>query len=490
MQRQLETRDLVSYTNKTSYDAVVVGAGPNGLAAAVRMAQEKLSVLVVEANESIGGGARSAELTLPGFVHDVCSAVHPLAVGSPFFRSLPLEQFGLRWIEPEIPLAHPLDGNRAALLYRSLEDTAKELGTDQRPYERLMHPLVSHWENLATEFLKPMLHVPRHPLQFARFGLCGMRGASALARSWFSGEPARALFGGLAAHSFLPLEQIPSAAIGLVLGMSGHAVGWPIPRGGAQQIANALASFLKSLSGEIVTGWRVENIQELPKSRVVLLDLTPRQLIPLFGDRLPPGYRRRLENFSYGPGVFKMDFALDGPIPWAVEACRRAGTVHVCGALDEIARSERDACRGRHSEKPFVLLSQPSSFDPTRAPQDKHTVWAYCHVPHGSSFDMAPRIEAQIERFAPGFRDRILARHTENCADLEKKNANLVGGSINGGANDLWHLLARPIARPSPYRMPVPGFYICSSSTPPGGGVHGMCGYYAAEMVIRDLRKR
>ncbi|HEY1789625.1 MAG TPA: NAD(P)/FAD-dependent oxidoreductase [Verrucomicrobiae bacterium] len=476
--------------SRTSYDVVVVGAGPNGLAAAIRLAQEKLSVLVIEANEVIGGGARTAELTLPGFLHDVCSSVHPLAVGSPVFRGLPLEQFGLSWIEPEIPLANPLDGARAAALYRSVGQTAKELGTDERAYERLMLPLVTNWENLVAEFLKPMLHVPRHPIQFARFGLHGLRSAMGLARKRFSDEPARALFGGMAAHSFLPLEQIPSAAFGLVLGMAGHAVGWPIPRGGSQQIANALASFLKSLSGEIVTGWRVESIQELPKARMILLDLTPRQLLRLLGDEMPRGYRRRLEKFSYGPGVFKMDFALDGPIPWAADACRHAGTVHVCGALDEIARSERDAFRGEHPEKPFVLLSQPSVFDPTRAPRGKHTVWAYCHVPNGSSFDMAPRIEAQIERFAPGFRDRILARHSENCAALEKKNANLIGGSINGGANDLWHLLARPIARPEPYRTPIPGLYICSSSTPPGGGVHGMCGFYAAETAMKDLLSR
>jgi len=294
----------------------------------------------------------------------------------------------------------------------------------------------------------------------------------------------------LAAHSFLPLEQAPSAAFGLVLGMTGHALGWPIPRGGSQQISNALASLLKSLSGEIVTGWRVEGIDELPKARVVLLDLTPRQLLRLFGDKMPPDYRRKLERFSYGPGVFKMDFALDGPIPWTAEVCRRAGTVHVCGTLEEIARSERDASGGKHPERPYVLLSQPSVFDPSRAPEGRHTVWTYCHVPGSSSFDMAPRIESQIERFAPGFQDRILARHAENCADLEKKNANLVGGSINGGANDFWHLLARPIARVAPYRMPIPGFYICSSSTPPGGGVHGMCGFYAAEAAMRDLLKR
>ncbi len=476
--------------SRTSYDAVVVGAGPNGLAAAIRLAQENLSVLVVEANNTIGGGARSAELTMPGYLHDVCSAVHPLAIGSPFFRRLPLEQFGLDWIQPEIPLAHPLEGNRATALYGSLERTAKELGADGRAYGRLMFPLVSHWENLAAEFLQPMLHLPRHPIQFSRFGLRGLRGAAAFARNWFSDEPAQALFAGLAAHSFLPLESIPSAAFGLVLAMTGHGAGWPIPRGGSQQISNALASYFKSLSGEIITDWRVASIEELPKARVILLDLTPRQLVRLLGDKLPSGYRGRLENFGYGSGVFKMDFALDGPIPWAAEACRRAGTVHVCGTLDEVARSERDACNGRHPEIPFVLVSQPSVFDLTRAPQGKHTVWAYCHVPNGSTFDMAPRIETQIERFAPGFLDRILARHAENCTDLEKKNANLIGGSINGGANDLWHLLARPILRPAPYRMPIPGYYICSSSTPPGGGVHGMCGFYAAETAIKDLLKR
>ena len=354
--------------SKTAYDAVVVGAGPNGLAAAIRLAQEKLTVLVVEANETIGGGARSAELTLPGYLHDVCSAVHPLAIGSPFFRNLPLEKFGLNWIQPDIPLAHPLDGSRAAVLYRSLERTAKALGRDGRAYDWLMFPLVSHWENLAAEFLQPMLHLPRHPIQFGRFGLRGLRAATGFARNWFSDEPARALFAGLAAHSFLPLERIPSAAFGLVLAMAAHGAGWPIPQGGSQQISNSLASYLKSLSGEIATGWRVENIQELPKARVVLLDLTPRQLVRLLGDKMPAGYRHRLEDFGYGPGVFKMDFALDGPIPWAAAECRQAGTVHVCGTLDEVARSEHDACNGGHSEKPFVLLSQPSLFDPARAP--------------------------------------------------------------------------------------------------------------------------
>lgn len=473
--------------SRTSYDAVVVGSGPNGLAAAVRLAQENLSVLVVEANETIGGGARSTELTLPGFMHDVCSAVHPLAAGSPFFRQLPLEEFGLQWVQPEIPLAHPLDSNGAAVLYRSVIQTAEELG--EKCYSKLVWPLVCHWENLASEFLQPLLHWPRHPLQFAWFGWRGFRACSSLARSVFQTHAARALFAGLAAHSFLPLEKIPSAAFGLVLGMMGHAVGWPIPRGGSQQIANALASLLRSLSGEIQTGRRIENIEELPKARVVLLDLTPQQVLRILSGKLPSSYRQALERFRYGPGVFKIDYALDGPIPWLANACLRAGTLHVGGSLEEVAKSEREVARGEIPERPFVLLSQPSLFDATRAPRGKHIAWAYCHVPSGASFDMTSRIDAQIERFAPGFGDRILARHTENCADFEKKNANLIGGSINGGASDLWHLLARPILSPKPYRTPLTAVYLCSSSTPPGGGVHGMCGFHAAEAAIRDWFK-
>jgi phytoene dehydrogenase-like protein len=475
--------------SESSYDAVVIGSGPNGLAAAIRLAQEKLSVLVVEANGTIGGGTRSAELTLPGFVHDVCSAVHPLGAGSPFFRQLPLEKLGLNWIEPELPLAHPLEGNCAAVLQRSVAQTAKDLGSDANSYERLMLPLVSNWENLVTEFLRPLLHWPRHPLQLARFGWRGFRCASGLAESWFQTEAARALFAGLAAHSFLPLEQTPSAAFGLVLGIMGHAVGWPIPRGGSQQIANALASFFRSLSGAIITGRRIERFEQLPQARVVLLDLTPRQVLRILGDKLPPSYRRKLERFRYGPGVFKIDYALDGPIPWSAATCLRAGTVHVGGALAEIVKAECAVAGGEIPQRPFVLLSQPSLFDDTRAPQGKHTAWAYCHVPNGSSVDMTSRIEAQIERFAPGFCDRILARHIENCTDLERKNANLIGGSINGGASDLWHLLARPILSPTPYRSPLAGWYLCSSATPPGGGVHGMCGFHAAEVAIRDYFK-
>jgi len=472
---------------KTSYDAVVVGAGPNGLSGAVRLAQEKLSVLVVEARPSIGGGTSSAELTLPGFVHDVCSAIHPLGVGSPFFRTLDLGREGLSWIHPEIPLAHPLDGGRAAVLDRSLAKTANELGRDGPAYERLMAPFVENWDDLAAEFLQPMLHVPRHPLLLARFGLQALRSAGGLAAARFAGEPARALFAGLAAHSFLPLEQGPSAAFGLVLGTLGHAVGWPLPRGGSRQIANALAARLRSLGGEIAVNTPVSNIDQLPMARAVLLDVTPRQLLKIAGDRLPGSYCRRLERYRYGPGVFKLDYALATPIPWQAPACSRAGTVHVGGAFEEVALSERMACAGQAPERPFVLVAQPSLFDKSRAPEGRHTAWAYCHVPNGSTFDMTARIESQIERFAPGFRDRILARHAMNCADLEQRNANLIGGDINGGVADLRQLLARPVFSASPYRTPTQGIYLCSSSTPPGGGVHGMCGFHAAEAALRDL---
>ncbi len=471
---------------QVSYDAVVVGAGPNGLAAAIRLAQEKLSVLVLEANPTIGGGARSAGLTLPGFVHDLGSAIHPLGLGSPFFRHLPLEKYGLHWVQPELPLAHPLEGGRAVLLERSVASTAAALGKDQASYKRLMSPLVSHWETLSSEFLQPLLHLPRHPLQLARFGWRGLGSASSQAQRWFAEEPARALFAGLAAHSSLPLEERASAAFGLVLGMLGHAVGWPLPRGGSQHITDALASHLRSLGGEIDTGVRVESLDQLPLARAVLLDVTPLQLMLIAGDKLPASYSRRLGKYRYGPGVFKIDYALAAPIPWKAEACRRAGTVHVCGALAEVAASERAIAEGRPAERPFVLLAQPTLFDPTRAPNGKHTAWAYCHVPNSSAFDMTERMEKQIERFAPGFRDCVLARHTMNCEQLESANANLVGGDINGGAADLWQLLARPVLSPSPYRTPVPGLYLCSSSTPPGGGVHGMCGFHAAEAALKD----
>jgi phytoene dehydrogenase-like protein len=470
----------------TSYDGVVVGSGPNGLAAAIRLAQERLSVLLIEANDSIGGGIRSAELTLPGFIHDVSSAVHPLGVGSPFFRRLPLESFGLTWLQPELPLAHPLDDSCAAILQRSVTATAAELGADQSAYERLMAPLASNWENLTAEFLRPLLHLPRHPVQLGLFGWHGLQSAARLVDKRFAADPARALFGGLAAHSFLPLEKIPSAAYGLVLGMLGHSVGWPMARGGAQKIADALASVLRSLGGEILPGCRIDSLSQLPKSRVIILDVTPRQLLRIAGDKLPLSYQRRLGQFRYGPGIFKIDYALNGPIPWAAQACSRAGTIHVGGRFEEIATAERAVAQGQIPERPFILLAQPSLFDTTRAPQGRHTAWAYCHVPNGSSVDMTPSIERQIERFAPGFRDQILARHTTNCAQLELANANLVGGDINGGSADLWQMVSRPILSPAPYRTPVPGLYLCSSSTPPGGGVHGMCGFHAAQTALRD----
>lgn len=472
--------------NKVSYDAVVVGSGPNGLAAAIRLAQEKLSVLVLEANDTIGGGARSAELTIPGFVHDVCSAVHPMAAGSPFLLKLPLEKYGLHWLHPELPLAHPLDDSTAAVLDRSLERTAKELGEDARPYSALLAPLVAHAENLSEEFLQPILHLPNHPIQLARFGVRALCSASGLIQRKFTGARARALFSGLAAHSFMPLESRPSAAFGLVLGMLGHSVGWPSPRGGSQRIADALAAHLRFLGGEIRTGFRVEHLDQLPLARATLFDLTPLQLIILLEEKLPSSYLRRLGRYRYGPGVFKIDYALSRPIPWQAQRCSRAGTVHIGGTFEEVATSEREVSQGKPPQRPFVLLAQPTLIDPARAAHDKHIAWAYCHVPNGSKFDMTDRIENQIERFAPGFRDCILARHTMNCEALEAKNANLVGGDINGGAFDLRQLFARPIFSPIPYRIPVPGFYLCSSSTPPGGGVHGMCGFHAAEAALRD----
>lgn len=466
-----------------SKDVIVIGSGPNGLAAAIMMARSGRSVLVCEAEKTTGGGARSAELTLPGFVHDVCSAVHPLAVGSPFFRTLPLECYGLEFIHPPAPLAHPFDDGTAALLERSVEETGETLGADAARYAKLMNPLVADWNLLEAELLAPF-HLPRSPLALARFGLRALRSARGLAESLFKGERARALFAGLAAHSMLPLERLPSAAFGLVLGIAGHAVGWPIPRGGSQRIADALASHLRELGGEIVNEARVESIDELPPARAILCDVTPRQLLRLAGHRLPTSYQRKLARYAYGPAAFKVDWALDGPIPWKATECARAATVHLGGTLAEIAASERASWKGEHADKPYVLLAQPSLFDPTRAPESKHTAWAYCHVPNGSTYDMTKRVEDQVERFAPGFRKRVLARSVMGPAELERRNANLVGGDINGGTQDLRQLFLRPTLRL--YRTPLKGLYICSSSTPPGGGVHGMCGYFAARAALKD----
>ena len=432
-----------------------------------------------------GGGTRSAELTVPGFSHDICSAVHPMGLGSPVLRSFPLAEFGLEWIHSPLPMAHPFTDGSVVLLHRSVDETARGLGADQQSYRKLMTPLVAHWETLLPELLRP-IHFPAHALQLAGFGLHAIRPADVFANTRFQTRAARALFAGLAAHSILPLEKTGSTAFGLVLGMMAHAVGWPIPRGGSQSIANALCAYLRSLGGTIVTGRRVENVDEFPGARAIVCDVTPRQLLALAGHRFTASYRRALERYRYGPGVFKVDWALRAPIPWAAPACTRAATVHLGATLEEIAISERTAWQGGYVERPFLILAQPSLFDATRAPEGRHTAWAYCHVPNGSKETRVDEVESQVERFAPGFRQVILARHIFNAVGMEEHNANLVGGDINGGAQDLSQLFLRPTRRL--YRTSAKGIYLCSASTPPGGGVHGMCGYYAAKAVLRDLR--
>ncbi|MFQ5677828.1 MAG: phytoene desaturase family protein [Gemmatimonadota bacterium] len=466
-------------------DAVVVGAGPNGLAAGIALARAGLSVLVVEGAEEVGGGARTAELTRPGFRHDVCSAVYPLAAASPFLARLPLGEHGLQWIHPPTPMAHPLRGNRVGRLERSLPQTSASLGPDARAYERLVGPLAERWGPLFRQLLGPV-RLPEDPFLLLRFGCRALPSARRVGRLLFRGETARALYAGLAGHAVVPLDRAPSSAVALVLAIAAHAVGWPVPRGGAGAVAAALASYLRSLGGEIRTGERIGSVGELPPARATLLSVTPRQLLRLAGDRLPAGYRRRLERFRYGPGVFKVDWALSEPIPWQAAGCARAGTVHVGGTAAEIEAAEAAVWRGEHPARPFVLLAQPSLFDRERAPPGRHTAWAYCHVPNGSPVQMTERIEAQVERFAPGFRDCILARHTFSPAELERYEPNCVGGDIGGGSNELGQLLWRPVLRRVPYSTPVPGLYLCSASTPPGGGVHGMCGYHAARVVLRE----
>lgn len=466
-------------------DVVVVGAGPNGMAAAIEMAAAGRRVLVLEEQEVAGGGLRTAEATLPGFHHDLFSAVHPLAAGSPFFRRLPLAAHGLEWIEPPAALAHPLDDGRVPLLERSLDATAGTLGADGDAYRALVAPFSARWDALVPDVLAP-LGIPRHPLLMARFGLQAFRSAEGLARGVFREDPARALLAGISGHAAVPLDRAATAAFALVLLAACHAVGWPIPRGGSGSLARALLAHLESLGGEVRTGRPVRSLADLPPARAVFFDLTPRQLLRVLGDRLSGRYRRALERFRYGQGVFKVDWALSEPIPWRAAECRRAGTLHLGGTLDDVARAERDSWEGGVPERPLLIAAQPSLFDPTRAPQGRHTAWAYCHVPNGCEVDMTETIEGQIERYAPGFGDVVMARSAMGPAGLEARNANLVGGDINGGAALLGQLFFRPTFRLRPYRIPLPGMYLCSASTPPGGGVHGMCGYHAARLALGD----
>ena len=466
-------------------DAIVVGAGPNGLAAAIELARSGLHVVVYEAQDTIGGGCRSDALTLPGFVHDVCSAVHPMGAASPFFRTLPLREHGLAWIEPPAMIAHPFDdGVAAALVMRDVGETARDLGGDGDAYRNLLGAVANLWSRIEDVVLGPP-SFPRHPVAVSRFGLNALQSADGLARRHFSTERARGLLAGIAGHGMVPLDMFPSGAIGLVLGALAHVVGWPFPRGGAQKLADALGSYLRSVGGEIVTSTRVAAIDELPQAQAILCDLSPRPFARMAERHLPEWYKQKLANYRYGMGTFKIDWALDGPVPWRDAVVARAATVHLGGTLKEIALSERETWDGRVSAAPFVLLVQPTLFDDSRAPAGKHTAWAYCHVPNGSTVDMVPAIERQIERFAPGFRERILARHVMTPADLEQRNPNLVGGDIAMGITDVWQMVARPTWRW--YRTPKKGLYLCSASTPPGVAVHGMCGYHAARCVLRDV---
>jgi phytoene dehydrogenase-like protein len=470
------------------YDALVVGAGPNGLAAAVTLARAGRSVLVLEARPTVGGGTRSAALTLPGFMHDVCSAIHPLGRASPVFAEWPLAEHGLEWIEPPAALAHPLEDGSAAVVYRSVEATADGLGEDGDAYRGLLGPVARDWDLISRELLGPFrIGGPlRHPFALGRFGLNALQPVTWLAHR-FRTPRAKALLGGVAAHSFLQLDRPITGAFALMLLGSAHAVGWPIPRGGSQRIADALASYLRSLGGEIETERQVGSLDGLPPHRALLLDLTPRQVLRLTGDRFSGLYRRQLHGYRYGPGVFKIDLALDGPIPWANPDLALAATVHLGGTLPELVQSERSIAHGRPAGSPFVLVAQPSLFDPSRAPEGKHTVWAYCHVPNGARADMTSAILDQLERHAPGIGSRILGRSTMGPAALETYNANYVGGDINGGVQDLWQLWTRPAIRLDPYSTPDPGIFICSSSTPPGGGVHGLCGFHAAQSALRGI---
>jgi phytoene dehydrogenase-like protein len=479
---RLAPRDEV---RRAEYDAVVVGAGPNGMAAAIVLARAGLRVLLREGADAPGGGARTEALTLPGFMHDVCSAVHPLGAASPFFSRLPLAAYGLEWIQPPMAVAHPLDDGSAVLLERSTSAMERHIGDDAPAWQGLMDPFVGRWQALLADALGP-LRLPRHPRLLARFALVALPAATWLTRGLFRGTRAPTLFAGMAAHATLPLRSPPSAAFGMILGIAGHSVGWPVPRGGSASLTRALIGYFRSLGGDVQTGAPVESIDDLSRSaRAIMLDLTPRQILRLAGTHLSPWYRLQLERFQYGLGTFKLDWALDAPIPWRAAESRLSATVHLGGTLDEIDRAREQEWQGQPADEPFVIVAQPTLFDPSRAPVGKHVGWAYCHLPNGSTADMTERIEAQVERFAPGFRNRLLARSILNAADLERHNPNLVGGDLGGGEATLMQLFFRPALRPIPYATSNPRLFVCSSSTPPGAGVHGMGGYYAARLALR-----
>ncbi len=469
-----------------SVDAVVIGAGPNGLAAAITLARAGHSVTVFEGAGTVGGGTRTAELTRPGFLHDVCSAVHPLAAGSPFFQTVPLAELGCELIHPDLALAHPVDGGRAGILDRSLSTTVEAAGADGAAWAGLFGPLVRNWSKVDRQVLGPIVRVPHHPVAMARFGLHALQPASMLVRRFHTDE-VRGLFAGISAHGFLPLNRPLTSSFALMLGGLGHVYGWPVVRGGSQRLADALVAELESLGGRVVCDHPVRSLDELPPHRVVVADVTPRQLLELAGDRVDAAGRRRLRRFRYGPGVCKVDYALSEPVPWAADACRRAGTVHVGGTFEQVAAAEADVGRGRHPERPFVLAAQQSLFDDTRAPDGQHTLWTYTHVPNGSTLDVSERITAQIERFAPGFRDTVLDTHVTTADAYERYNPTFVGGDISGGWHGGTQLVFRPWPTLHPYRTPVDGVFLCSASTPPGGGVHGMCGANAAADALSWL---
>lgn len=471
------------------YDAIVIGSGPNGLAAAIELAKRGAGVCVIERGDTFGGGVRSGEPTLPGYLHDICSAAHPMGILSPCFNEYPLSSFGLEWIEPPASVAHPLVNDDAAMLYRDVNATAELLGDDGDAWKRMVAPFVPRFDELLGDMLGP-LSIPKHPFRMARFGLGAIRSAAGFARSRFKGRRAQAFFAGNAGHSILPFEAPLSAAIGYLFSVTGHVVNWPVARGGSQRIADALCGYFESLGGTLISGQQICGMSDLPSAHAYLFDTDPYQLASICEDSFPSSYVRRLRKFRFGPGVFKLDWALDGPIPWSDPKCLEASTVHVGGTLEEIAASERAAWRGDHSARPFLILCQQSQFDDSRAPEGKHTGYAYCHVPNGSTEDMTDAIESQVERFAPGFRDCILARHGTSTRAFEEYNPNYVGGAITGGAADMFQLFTRPVARINPYTTPDPRIFICSASTPPGGGVHGMCGYHAAKAAWKRIERQ